>query len=128
MTRLARLLCLVPIVAGLIGLVAPAELVRIARLFESPFGLYVAAAIRVLIGVALVLAAGGTRAPVVLRVIGVVIAVAGLLTPAVGLDRARAILDWWAAQGPAVTRTAGAIAVAFGCLLLYLLAPRAPSA
>jgi len=61
MIRLARDLRL-PIVLGAIGVVAPGELVRIARFFEGPAGLYVAAAIRVLLGVALVLAASCARA------------------------------------------------------------------
>jgi len=128
MIRIARAVSLVPIVLGAIGVVAPAELVSIARLFESRSGLYIAAAIRILLGAVLVLAASGTRAPLAVRIIGAVIFVAGLLTPAVGLDRARAILEWWVAQGPVWTRGAGAVAVAFGCLLAYLLAPRAPTA
>src|SRR5262245_66580601 len=87
MNRVARALALVPIVLGAIGVVAPAQLVGIARLFESQSGLYVAAAIRIILGVALVLAASGARAPAVVRVIGVVILAAGLLTLVIGLGR-----------------------------------------
>jgi hypothetical protein len=128
MIRIARALTLVPIVLGAIGIVVPVELVRIARLFESPSGLYLAAAIRVLLGAVLVLAASGARAPSAIRVIGGVVFVAGLLTPVVGLDRARAILEWWVAQGSLWTRVAGAVAVTFGSVLMCLLKSRAPTA
>src|SRR5262245_13476745 len=128
MNRCARALALVPIVLGAIGVVAPAQLVGIARLFESQSGLYVAAAIRIVLGLALVLAASGARAPAAVRVIGVVILAAGLLTLVIGLDRARAILEWLVASGPVWTRLAGAVAIAFGSLLLCLLKPRAPTA
>ena len=128
MNRVARALALVPIVLGAIGVVAPAQLVGIARLFESQSGLYVAAAIRILLGVALVVAASVARAPAAVRVIGVVILAAGLLTLVIGLDRARAILEWLVAQGSVWTRVAGAVAIGFGFLLLCLLKSRAPTA
>ena len=109
---------------GAIGVVAPGELRGIARHFQTPSGLYAAAAFRVVLGGALVVAAPTSRLPRAIRTVGIVILVAGLITPFLGLDRFRGILEWLSAQGPTATRIWAGVALAFGCLLIYALFPR----
>ena len=61
--------------------------------FLTPAGLYAAAGLRLVLGTALFLAAPTSRTPKMLRILGVVIFVAGLATPLIGIDHARVIVE-----------------------------------
>jgi hypothetical protein len=60
------------------------------------------------------------------RILGVSIIVAGLVTPLLGVERARMIVEWWEAQGFAFTRVWAGVALAFGLFLAYAIAARTP--
>ena len=113
---------------GAIGILSPDTLLAIARELVSPVGLFLAAAIRVGFGGVLMLAAPASRAPRAIRAVGALVLVAGIITPFVGIERARAVVDWWSAQGALFAHAAPAVACAVGCSLTYLLSPRATSA
>lgn len=123
MTLVALVLSLFIAAVGALGVVSPARLLGVVRRLQSPAGLYLAAALRVVLGVALVFAAPTSRAPQVIRILGVFVVAAGLLTPFFGLERFRRLLDWWSARGPVFVRTWAAVAAAFGLWLAYALAP-----
>ena len=91
----ALLLGLLVAAIGLLGVASPHGLLTAVRFMVTPRGLYLVAALRVVFGVVLILAARSSRAPGVLRLLGVVMLVAGLTTPLFGVDRAHAMLDWW---------------------------------
>lgn len=57
------------------------------------------------------------------RIAAAVIIVAGLVTPLFGVERARAIVDWWVSHGSAFMRVWGGCALAFGLFLAYAVAP-----
>jgi len=124
----AMALCWLVAGLGAVGIASPAALIELARLFQTPIGLYAAAALRVIFGGALVLAAAGSRAPRVIRTIGVVVMVAGLSMPLIGLDRFRSMLEWWAVHDPVVMRVWAGVAIASGCTLAYALRPKSRSA
>jgi hypothetical protein len=128
MARVAIALSIAVLTLGAIGVFSPNTLLAIGREFASPVGLFVAAAIRVVFGAVLIFAAPASRAPQALRVVGLVILVAGVITPFFGVERARGILDWWSTQGTVLTHIAPAVALAFGGTLIYLLSPRSGSA
>jgi len=117
-------LSIVIAVVGAVGIVVPTSLLATAGLFLTPTGLYAAAALRLVLGTALVVAAPASRAPQTLRSLGVVIIAAGLVTPLLGVDRARAIVVWWTAQGTAFMRVWAGVALAFAMFLAYAVAPR----
>lgn len=106
-------------VVGAIGIVTPTSLVTIAGVFVTPMGLYAAAALRVALGTALVVAAPTSRAPTTLRVLGVIIIIGGLVTPLIGVERARIFLAWWATQGTMGMRLWASIALVFGLFVAY---------
>ena len=122
MARVALVLSVVVCIVGAVGFLSPATLVAFGTAFISPTGLLVAAAIRVAFGAVLILAAPASRAPRAVRVIGLFIVVAGVVTPFFGVERARAVLDWWSSRGAAM-RVVPAAIFAAGCVLIYLLAP-----
>ena len=108
---------------GVFGLVAPQRLVALAIHRQTRSALLAAGAFRLVLGVALILAAPASKAADVLRFLGVVLIVAGLATPLLGVERSRRLIEWWAALGSGFVRAWGCIALAIGLLLIYAVAP-----
>jgi hypothetical protein len=123
MAFVALVLSLFVAALGALGMFSPMRLLDIVRHFQSPAGIYAAAALRIILGVVLFLAAPTSRAPEVVRILGIIILVAGLITPLFGLERFRRLLDWWSARGPAFMRVWAGFALAFGLLLAYTVVP-----
>ena len=119
MTTLALVLCLALAAFGALGIASPSRLVAVARRLQSPRGMLVAAAIRVVLGVALFLAAPGSRAPEILRPLGLFIVLVGFVTPFFGAERFGRLLDWWSEQGSIFIRVWALVAMAFGLWLAY---------
>jgi hypothetical protein len=125
---LAILVGLLIVALGLVGIVAPGVLVTLGLHAVTPVGLYVVAALRVVIGLVLLGASSASRMPRTLRVCGIVALAAGLTTPFLGVERARVIMNWWLAGAPLVMRLWALLAVAFGSFLIYAVAGRRLSA
>ena len=123
MQLLALALSISLVVLAALSAIAPVRALDIARVFDSPGGLYALAAIRLVLGVVLLLAGPASREPEALRIIGMVIGVAGIITPLVGVDRQRWLLDWWSARGLGFQRAWAAVGVAFGLFLVHAVAP-----
>lgn len=121
MRLLARLVGALVMVVGVVAFFAPDRLIALGHHILTPTGLYVIAALRIGIGLVVIGAASTSRAPRVLRVLGVIVVVAGVATPFFGAERSRLILDWWAAQGPVALRAPGVLLLAAGGGLTYLL-------
>ena len=129
MVFVALAACVLGAALGSVGVVYPEALVGVIRIFfETPTGLYVAAGIRLVFGVALFFAAPTSRAPRTLRVLGVVVIVAGLAMPVVGIEFFRSQVDWWSTRGPGFHRAWGVFALVFSALLAYALVPRSRAA
>ena len=113
MRSAALLVALLGGVVGIVGLVSPESGTAVRRLyFATPLGLYAAAAVRVAMGLVVILSASASRAPKTLRVLGGVVCLQGLAATLFGPDRARAILEWESMQGAAVLRAGAAVAIA----------------
>jgi hypothetical protein len=123
MTVIALIFSLLVAAMGALGLVSPSRLLTVVRRFRTPEGHYFAAAVRLVMGVALLFAAPASRAPGALAIIGVVIILAGVITIFLSLKRFRRLIDWWSSQGSALVRAWAAVACAFGLLLAYALLP-----
>jgi hypothetical protein len=93
------------------------------RSIQTPIGLYFAAGLRVLLGVALLFAAPPSRAPGLIYIVGVFIIVIGVITPFFGLERFRRLVDWWSVQGSAFVRGWAVLALLFGLSLAYAIVP-----
>ena len=123
MTIVALVLSFFVAALGALGLISPMRLLEIVRQFQSQTGLYAAGAFRVVLGGALFFAAPASRAPRVLRILGIIILVAGLFTPLFGVERVHRLMDWWSTQGAMFMRVWAALALAFGLFLAYAVAP-----
>jgi hypothetical protein len=124
MRLVAKCIGILAISVGIIGVISPTSLIAVGYHALNSFALYVVAAVRIGIGVVLILAAAGARMPKTLRVLGTVILLAGLATPFVGVERARGMLDWWAGNGSLFLRLSLCVAIAIGAFILYAVNPR----
>ena len=103
----------------MLGAAAPDAFVRAVSFFQAPPAIYLAAAIRLATGLGLTWAASTSRLPRLLAILGMVIAIGGLVTPLVGERLAAPILDSWSAGGPSAVRLWGACALVLAGLLFY---------
>jgi uncharacterized membrane protein len=104
---------------GVIGVAAPSVLLEVGQSLQTLNVLYTVAAVRVIFGAVLLWVAPASRTPKTLRVFGVLIVIAGVLTPFIGVERSRALLDWWSTQGLWFTRVWAGVAVVFGLFIVY---------
>lgn len=123
MTYLAIGMCVAIAVLGALGVVSPGRLFSILRNLQTPAGLYFASAFRVVLGVFLVLLAQSSKAPDLIRIIGVFAVVAGAVTPLVGTERIGRMVEWWTAKPDVVLRLWASIALALGVYLVWALVP-----
>jgi uncharacterized membrane protein len=106
---------------GAVGVLAPSVLLDFGRSLLNPTALYVVAALRVVFGALLLWLARLSRMPRTVRVIGIIIVIAGLLTPVFGVERSAAVFTWWSNQDPLLVRIPAAVAVMFGAFIVYVL-------
>jgi len=124
-TNAALLVGLLVVAQGVFGLLFPDLFLRLVRAIQAPPFLYLAAVVRILFGVILVLAAKRSRAPMLLRGLGVLIVAGGILTPFFGVQFAEIVLGWWS-EGPWVVRTWAGFALLLGTLIVYANIPKRP--
>ena len=123
--EISGFLAVFTLLMGVWGVLAPSRLVDFATRFGTTGGLWFAAAIRVVFGLALWFAGPASRAPLLLQVLGAITLVAGVMLPFLGVDRFKALLDWWTKLSPTAMRIWCLFAVAFGAAILWALMPSA---
>lgn len=112
-------------VLGAVGVVSPRVLAALVSRWQSPTGLHLAAGIRVVLGVAFLVAAGESRSPLFLRVLGWILIVTGALTPVLGLRRFEALLEWWTRQPATFRRCWAGLAAVIGAAIAWAGVPGA---
>jgi hypothetical protein len=123
----ALLVAIFTIVIGIVGLISPDSVTAVRRLyFATPVGLYAAGAVRVAMGLVVILSAPASRAPKTLRALGAVMSMQGLAAALLGPDRARAVLEWETMQGTALLRVGAAVALAAGVFLAFAVSGHRP--
>ena len=124
--RIAALpIALLSIVVGIVGIASPQGAMAIRRLYFATPGLaYTVVAVRSAMGLGLILAASRSRRPRSLRALGVVVCLQGLSATFLGLDRARAVMEWEGMQGSALLRVGAAVALASGSFIVFAVKQR----
>lgn len=128
--RIAALLVVgFTLVVGIVGLVSPdyGTLIRRAY-FAAPLTLYTAAALRMVMGLIVMLAAPASRAPKILSVLGALMFLQGLIATVLGPEHARTVLEAEIRQGHAILRLGAAVALASGVFMMFALTGRRSSA
>jgi hypothetical protein len=107
------------IVVGIAGLAFPDAAMTVRGFYFATPGLfYAAVAVRYATGLGLILSAARSRWPLILRTTGVVVCLQGLAATLLGLDRARAIMQW-EGMHPMLLRGGAAVAFATGAFLVF---------
>jgi len=121
MTALALILCAAIAAMGVLVIISPARANDLARLFADKTGMWVSSAIRAVLGLGLLAAASESKAPMALRLLGLLILVVAILIPILGLDRHRKMIDWWIGRPRTMQIVWGFATFVFGILLIYLM-------
>ena len=128
--RIAALpIALLSIAVGIAGIASPDGGMTIRRLlYATPGLLYTVVVVRSAMGLGLILAASSSRWPWALHALGAVVCLQGLSFTLLGLDHARAIMEWEGMQGSALLRAGAAVALACGGFILVAVTQGAPEA
>jgi hypothetical protein len=112
---------------GFVGLVVPSPGDIRAFLGEftvTPAGLYVLAALRIGIGLVFIRAAPMSRTPGVLRTVGTIMVVLGVVTAFRDVQSGRAVIKWELSLGTPFIRAAAAFWLAFGAFVTFTFSKR----
>ena len=108
------------VVVGVVGIASPDRGMALRRLLYATPGLfYGSAAVRFAMGAGLLVAASSSRWPRILRVLGALVCLQGLSAALLGMDHARAVLEWEGMQGSALLRAGAAVALASGGFIVF---------
>src|ERR1700738_952440 len=94
------------ILVGLTGVLYPEGLLDLMKYSFTSTGIYVASITRMVLGALLLVAATATRTPKTVRVIAVLIFLAGVATALISVEGAQFLRDWWSSHGPDTLRIA----------------------
>jgi len=78
-----------------------------------------AAGVRIIMGIALILYAGNSRFPMILHVIGWIALVAGIALALVPPSKFKRLMEWAFERFGPYIRLAGSLAILFGAFLIY---------
>lgn len=109
---------------GILGVASPETFLEAVRFFQAPPVIYLAAIIRVVIGIILIVAARESRFRMIIRVLGILIMIGGLLTPFWGAQLASAILNSWTEGGSSIVRLWAVFSLALGVFVVYAIAAK----
>ena len=104
---------------GLFGLISPSGLAAFVTRWRSIPGLWTAAIVRLMFGIALWLVAPSSRTPLVLQVLGIVSVAAAVALPLMGFSRYASLLSWWSRGSLAFVRTWCGVAAGAGIFIVW---------
>jgi hypothetical protein len=108
------------VLLGFAAVLRPGKLIQIAHKVTVQTWLRVLAfALRVGIGVILLLAAPSTMFPLPVKLIGVLLIVSGILVLAIGNQGVQRIVSWTLGLGVPAVVTGGVLGIALGAFLIY---------
>ena len=102
------------------GIFAPQRLVQtVSVVMAKDWGIHAAVVVRLLLGLALIIAAPDSRFPLIFQILGWVALVAAAILAFMGRDRLRRFVSWFERISPLMTRVWLVFGFAFGGFLIY---------
>ena len=124
MRMAALLVALFTVGVGVVGVVSPESVTAVRRqYFATPTTLYTAAAVRLAMGLVVILGATASRAPKTLRLLGALMCMQGLAAAILGPEHARTVLEWETMR-PTLLRTGATVALASGVFMVFAVTTR----
>ena len=121
MVALALILCAAIAAIGAVMIFKPALAHELTRLLADKTGMWIATAIRTVLGLGLLAAASDSKAPTLLKLFGLLILIVAIAVPILGLDRHRRMIEWRLARKRMTEMLCGAAAFVFGIGLIYFI-------
>ena len=112
MTKLVKVIGVGYILMGVLVAVYPEWFLSVD--WASRSGLFMAAGLRVVVGLVLILAASASRFPTVFRVVGGIALLAGLMLPFIPIDLWAGLMTWWMVDNVALLRVTMGIGATLG--------------
>ena len=116
---LATILGCLMMLLGLAAVLVPDRVLPFARFTTTANGVYVAAAIRLAIGLILLMAAAGSRFPIVLRVLGGFAVLGGIATLVIGVAGAQRLAEQMLPYATKAIRGIGTFLMVLGAFVVY---------
>lgn len=104
---------------GIMILLNPKIAKRMMVFWRQGKNIYAGGLIRILLGVIFLYYSPQARLPQLIFVLGVLALLGGLLIFILGLEKTKAILDWWDKKPEHFLRLLSLLVIAFGALILY---------
>ncbi len=102
------------------GFIAPKALFKsVLDVWNRPWGIYFAIAIRIALGILFVLAAEQTRFPETIRFLGYLMVIAALLILVIGRQHTDKFINWWKDRPPTFLRVWLIFGIIFGVFIVY---------
>jgi len=116
----ALFVALITIAVGLVGIITPESATTLRRLYyATPGRFYTAGAIRLAMGIVLILAALSTRWPRIVRAFGILMCMQAVTATFLGMERAQAVMEW-ESMHTALLRAGAVVALLSGFALVAL--------
>lgn len=112
------------VAVGLLGIVSPHSMIEMVIGWPTVVRFYLAVMTRIALGILFIFAARRCRLPWLIRVIGVIALVAGIVLFFLGAGRVDEIVRWFAARSELCIRSTYIATTLFGVLLVYAGAKR----
>lgn len=120
----ALLVAIFTVGVGVVGLVSPDSVTAARRqYFATPTGLYTAGAVRLAMGLVVILSATASRAPKTLRLLGALMCMQGISATLLGPEHARTVLEWETMR-PALLRAGAIVALVSGVFMAFVVTGR----
>ncbi len=102
------------------GIVSPKALVGLVlNVWGRPWGIHMAVAVRIGLGILFVMAADQTRLPETFRILGYLMIIAAALITVIGRDRLDKFMHWWQEMQPVFLRVWLVFGMLFGVFVFY---------
>ena len=116
----ALLIALVTIAVGIVGIISPDSFLMFRRwYYATPGRFYATGAVRLAMGLVLILTASISRWPRILRALGALMCLQAVAANVFGYERAHAIMEWEATQPIALLRAGAAVTLAAGGFIVF---------
>ena len=104
---------------GITVLIRPEVLRKMLKIFLARHWWSFVTMIRVLVGVLLMLAASGSRAPTFIIAVGILFILSGVTVPLMGTPRIERLAGWWLERSNTMLRLWGLLAAVIGAAIVW---------
>jgi uncharacterized protein YjeT (DUF2065 family) len=119
MQILVKIIGLLIVLEGILFLLKPELLRRIAEFFSQGKRAYIAAGVRIVLGVVFLLAASQCRIVWVIIALGLLLLLSGIVMLTIRHERLKSIINWWRQRSAGVLRIVAVVVAALGIVVLY---------